>query len=274
MEHDLSNVPAGWYPSPENPNLVRFWDGQQWTHSTAPAAPPTPAPQPPASAPTPTFAAQPTPPAPPAPTYAVAAPPAPPRANQPLSTKPTPTKKWLIGGAVVAGVLIVGSIGAAIGSGGRAPETQQPAALTEPSPTATPVTQAPPKESPTQAPPTTAAAKPPAEVNAVAFRAQANSHLDDMLKDLDDIVTTVEEDGFWRLISNVGELAFNQGQLEALDVPANVAKKWPAALVALDDAQDVLSEATSTEDDATILAAVKKMKAKVEAARVIADAAK
>lgn len=34
-------VPAGWYPDRNEVNLVRWWDGQQWTdqtHSTAPAA--------------------------------------------------------------------------------------------------------------------------------------------------------------------------------------------------------------------------------------------
>jgi len=34
-------VPPGWYPDRNEPNLVRWWDGQQWTdqtHSTAPAA--------------------------------------------------------------------------------------------------------------------------------------------------------------------------------------------------------------------------------------------
>lgn len=34
-------VPAGWYPDRNEANLVRWWDGQQWTdqtHSTAPAA--------------------------------------------------------------------------------------------------------------------------------------------------------------------------------------------------------------------------------------------
>lgn len=34
--------PPGWYPDQRDPNLVRFWDGRQWTARTAPALPPAP----------------------------------------------------------------------------------------------------------------------------------------------------------------------------------------------------------------------------------------
>ena len=27
----MSNVPAGWYPNPDNPAQLRLWDGTQWT---------------------------------------------------------------------------------------------------------------------------------------------------------------------------------------------------------------------------------------------------
>ncbi|MFE0102584.1 phospholipid scramblase-related protein [Streptomyces sp. NPDC059009] len=33
-----SNTPAGWYPDPQgNPQLLRWWDGSQWTENTSPA---------------------------------------------------------------------------------------------------------------------------------------------------------------------------------------------------------------------------------------------
>lgn len=36
--------PAGWYPQPNDPSNVRWWDGTQWTEHTQPIAPVAPAP--------------------------------------------------------------------------------------------------------------------------------------------------------------------------------------------------------------------------------------
>jgi hypothetical protein len=30
------NAPVGWYPDPQHPNFMRYFDGQAWTSSTQP----------------------------------------------------------------------------------------------------------------------------------------------------------------------------------------------------------------------------------------------
>ena len=40
MTHQ-TGVPAGWYPDPAAAGSTRWWDGQAWTHHTAPAPPTT-----------------------------------------------------------------------------------------------------------------------------------------------------------------------------------------------------------------------------------------
>lgn len=259
---DVSNVPAGWYPSPEDPTQSRYWDGSQWTQHTSPAAVPAPAPVA-TTLSAPAFR-------PPA-AYSSPMPPAP--AAAPASAK----KKWLIGGAIAAGVIVVGSVGAAIGAGGSdrddAPQATAAPAVVQ---TEEPVEEPTPTPTPTPTATPTAAPAPTPEVpvvDAVGFRAQAGSHLDDMNKDLDDIIITVQEDGFWRLLSNSGELSFNLGQLQALEVPANIAATWPESLVSLEATLDVLIDAISTEDGATILAAVDSVRAQVEATRGVAISA-
>lgn len=32
-----TEMPAGWYPHPEMAQTLRYWDGENWTESTAPA---------------------------------------------------------------------------------------------------------------------------------------------------------------------------------------------------------------------------------------------
>lgn len=194
-------------------------------------------------------------------------PPAASSASAPTSSRSK--NRWLIGGAIAAAVILVGSVGTAIGAGSNREPVQQasaaPAAIATQEPTSA-------EPTPTPTPPTATAPAIDA-VDSVAFRAQAGSHLDDMNKDLDDMVVTVQEAGFWRLLSNSAELAFNLGQLEGLDVPPGVVNTWPASLTSLGAALDVLSDAVSTQDGPTILAAIEGVRAQVEAARGVANSA-
>ncbi|HCS61768.1 MAG TPA: hypothetical protein DIW46_10305 [Microbacterium sp.] len=262
------NIAAGWYPNPDDSTQLRYWDGAVWTMHFAPAAP---AATVPIAATAPTVAIEPSPPAyvPPAIYAAPAAPTAAQGASTPASGSST-KKKWLIGGAIAAGVIVVGSIGAALGGAGRdepAPVASAPPieATNTPDPVVAP-------ETPIPAPVSTPAPA-PVVVDAVGFRAQAGSHLDDMNKDLDDLVTTVAEDGFFRLLSNSAELSFNLGQLDALDVPANVGVTWPESLTALEGALDILDDAITSQDGPTILAAVDTVRTQVEATRGVAGSA-
>lgn len=38
----MTATPAGWYPDPQDATRLRWWDGQAWSESTAPAAPAAP----------------------------------------------------------------------------------------------------------------------------------------------------------------------------------------------------------------------------------------
>lgn len=38
MDESTKAAP-GWFPNPDHPGLLRYWDGERWTEHTAPAAP-------------------------------------------------------------------------------------------------------------------------------------------------------------------------------------------------------------------------------------------
>ena len=58
----------------------------------------------------------------------------------------------------------------------------------------------------------------------------ATRDIDDFAKDLGDMSTTLDENGYWRLLSNSVELNFNLSQLEGHEVPASIASDWNDAL--------------------------------------------
>lgn len=245
-----SGTPAGWYPNPDGSQSNRYWDGAQWTEHFGPAnTPPPPNTAAPAMAPPP---------------------------YQGAAGAPAPTggggskKKWIIGGSIAAGVLLIGGIGSAMGAGRDA----------APAPTVTVVAEQEPAESPSPEPVEEVEENPsptPVETTAPAdpavFTSQAESHLDDILKDLDDIDVTIEERGFWRLLSNYGELSFNLGQLEGLDLPESMAKKWPATLAELDATMTAYSETIGTEDAVKMRDAVAAIRSQVEVTREVANTA-
>ncbi|UOQ88040.1 TM2 domain-containing protein [Agromyces endophyticus] len=173
---------------------------------------------------------------------------------------------WIVTGAVVALGLVINIITGAVGAATRSisPEPQ-PFVAASPTPAPAPETAVPAEPSPTQAP--------PAAVDAAAFKTEANSHLDDMEKDLDDMIVTLDEDGFWRLLSNSGELAFNIGQLEALDIPTNVEPAYSDGLTAMTATLDAFADPISNEDDAALRGLIDQMRGQITAQRGIVDTA-
>lgn len=105
---DPSPAP-GWYPAPHANNEQRYWDGTQWLEPMAPPAA--------ADAPTMAYSTE-------HPAMQAAA-----VAETPAKAKMSTKKKWVIGGSVAAGVLLIGGIGNALGAGNN----NAPAATTKPS---------------------------------------------------------------------------------------------------------------------------------------------
>jgi hypothetical protein len=88
------------------------------------------------------------------------------------------SRRWLVGGAIAIAALGVGAIGAAIGRGGAEDTVAQLAPMPTVTVTvaATPAAQPPPPDTPA---PTAPAVPAPVAADPVAFRADANSHLDE-----------------------------------------------------------------------------------------------
>jgi hypothetical protein len=113
----------------------------------------------------------------------------------------------------------------------------------------------------------------PAEVDVATFKSDANRDIDDFEKDLDDMIVTVDEGGFWRLLSNTFELSFNLGQLQASPPPTSIEASWLPELDKLDASITAITDVISTDDPAKIKAAIEASRKAAEAVRNLADSA-
>ncbi|WP_206428264.1 DUF2510 domain-containing protein [Plantibacter sp. PA-3-X8] len=253
-----SATPAGWYTDYSDPTQQRYWDGAAWTTHTAPAAV-----TPPQQAATAPLVNQPLQLQKSAPPAFAAAPVPTPYAAQPgtASGMSGKAKGWIVAGAVVGSLLLVGGVSNAINGGRTEPVAIAQTATQTPSATPTPV--------PTATVEPIAEPAAPAVVDVAAFQAGASKHTADIDKDLDDMVTTLAEGGTWRLISNTAEISFNLGQLESLDAPASIAAEWAPALVGLQTNLDTLTTAVSGGDPATIQGAMDGVRASAAVLRDI-----
>lgn len=164
------------------------------------------------------------------------------KADSSKTKKPFYKRPWFI---VLAVLVLISSISNAVNKNDNtASEPQATVTVTaSPTPSETPTveeTQAEVSPSPEET------VNVDSDFNILNFKSSAKGNIEDLKKDLTDLRKRAEEGSLFRLLGNVLEVSFNQGQLEALtDVPTKIATTWPAEMVKLASAIDALSEKTS-----------------------------
>jgi hypothetical protein len=94
--------------------------------------------------------------------------------------------------------------------------------------------------------------------------------VDDMNKDLDDMLRRAENAQLIRLSGNYLELSFNLGQLQALTPPTTIADDWSSGIAKLEGSLDTMSEVLSSfiSDEATLgdmIVSIEEVRARVNA---------
>ena len=102
-----------------------------------------------------------------------------------------------------------------------------------------------------------------------AFVKVATRDLDDFEKDLDDLQTTLDEDGFWRLLSNAVELNFNASQLRGHEAPKSIEQDWADGLTQLEDDIDAIEGGITSRSNAKVQAGVDDARATLEGLREV-----
>ena len=97
----------------------------------------------------------------------------------------------------------------------------------------------------------------------------ATRDIDDFAKDLGDMQTTLDENGFWRLLSNSIELNFNVSQLLDHEAPASIASDWNGALDQLQKDVDAIEAGVTSRSDTKVGAGIADARATVAELREI-----
>ena len=126
---------------------------------------------------------------------------------------------------------------------------------------------------PTESAPSAAPNEPTAEPEEVddqddsAFVRVAIRDLDDFGDDLDDVDITLDEDGFWRLLSNAVELNFNVSQLLEHDAPASIEEDWADGLAQLEKDVDAVEAGITASSSSAVRSAVSDARDTIEGLR-------
>ena len=102
-----------------------------------------------------------------------------------------------------------------------------------------------------------------------AFVTVATRDLDDFEKDLDDLQTTLDEDGFWRLLSNAVELNFNATQLRGHEVPKSIEQDWTDGLTQLEGDIDSIEGGITSRSNTKVQSGVDDARDTLEALREV-----
>jgi|GEM_PF-824727 len=121
-----------------------------------------------------------------------------------------------------------------------------------------------PAETPAAADPTDASAD---AIDRARFVRLSGNDLDDIDKDLDDMIVTLDEAGFWRLLTNSIELSFNHAQLTTRDAPAEIADPWKAGLATLEETIAEMDDAITDERNDDLRALIDDARGDVQSRR-------
>lgn len=100
-----------------------------------------------------------------------------------------------------------------------------------------------------------------------AFVKIAERDLDDFEDDLDDVDTTLDEDGFWRLLTNAVELNYNVSQLLDHEAPASIEGDWADGLAQLEKDVDAIEAGITANSSTKIRSAVSDARDTIEGLR-------
>ncbi len=95
------------------------------------------------------------------------------------------------------------------------------------------------------------------------FVEDAVRDINDFDDDLDDLQTTLDENGFWRLLSNAVELNFNLTQLNQTTAPKSIRAEWNDGLDDLQSAIDQIESGITGNSSATIQGGIDDAKATI-----------